>query len=51
MFENRLRAVEQNKNVKWAESPKNQSGSKERVYGGKDFAKEPSQVQSERMNV
>ena len=32
-------AVEQSKIVRWSESPWNQSGRKEKVYGGKDLLK------------
>jgi len=32
-------AVEQNKNIKWPESPQNQSGRKGKVYGGNDLPK------------
>ena len=35
-------AVEQNKNIKWSESPWNQSGRKEKGLWRKWFAKEPS---------
>jgi len=55
-FKNRLRvglvqhtmqtnlAVEQNKSIKWSESPWNKCGGKRKVYGGKDLLK--SQVLS-----
>jgi len=37
-------AVEQSKIIRWSQSPCNQSGTEEKVYGGKDLLK--SQVSS-----
>jgi len=42
-------AVEQSKIVRWSESPWNQSGRKEKVYGGKDLLK--TQVLSSEWNT